>query len=243
LRIISTVPSQTELLFDLGLTDEVVGITKFCVHPTQWFKEKTRIGGTKTLNLKKIKDLKPDLVVANKEENLKEQIEAISEFAEVYVSEIKTVSDNLNLIQHLGELTGKRMTALRLKSELTTAFDSLLTITNNRAAYLIWKNPYMTVGGDTYINSIMKKCGFVNVFENSERYPETNLKELSSLNIEFLLLSSEPFPFKEKHIDEIQSVLPNTKIELVDGEAFSWYGTRLLKKVEYLNQLSFALYK
>lgn len=238
MRIISTVPSQTELLYDLGLRDEVVGITKFCVHPKQWFQGKEKIGGTKSLNLEKIKSLKPDLVIANKEENVKEQIESLSKFCEVYVSDIKTIQDNVELIHELGNLTDKRLTAIRLATELETAYNSIEVKQTIKAAYLIWEKPYMTVGGDTYINAIMQKCGFKNVFSNRKRYPETTLEELASAKVELLLLSSEPFPFKEKHRSEIQSALPQSKIILADGEAFSWYGTRLLKKAEYLNQLS-----
>lgn len=237
LRIISTVPSQTELLYDLGLNEEIVGITKFCVHPEQWFKTKTRIGGTKTLNVEKIKSLKPNLIIANKEENVKEQIEALADSANIFVSDVKTIQDNIELITQLGNLTNKRLTSTRLKIELEEAYNSIASVQYIKTAYLIWKDPYMTIGGDTYINSIMKKSGFQNIFEKKKRYPETTLEFLAHSDAELILLSSEPYPFKSKHLNELQDYLPGKKIVLVDGEAFSWYGTRLIKTAPYLVQL------
>lgn len=237
MRIISTVPSQTELLADLGLDNEVVGITKFCVHPENWYKFKTRIGGTKTLDLKKIISLKPDLIIANKEENVKEQIQELGRHCKTHVSEIKTVEDNISLIKELGELTGKRMTALRLATELQEAIASLLPIRPTTAAYLIWKDPYMTVGGDTYIHNVMHTCGLQNVFADAQRYPQTSIPQLMALKPEVLLLSSEPYPFKEKHLIQLQRKLPATQVLLTDGEVFSWYGTRMIKKFSELNEL------
>ncbi len=236
-RIISTVPSQTELLYDLGLGDAVVGITKFCVHPQSWFKSKTRIGGTKTLDIEKIKSLQPDLIIANKEENIKEQIEALHEVCQVYVSDIKTPEDNLQLIKDLGEKTGTRVSAIKLTSQLQSAIFSLSKAQQLSAVYLIWRDPYMTVGHDTYIHAMMQKCGLQNCFETKSRYPETTIQHLKELQPDCILLSSEPYPFKEKHIEELHQHLPASKFFLVDGEAFSWYGTRLIKTVSYLNQL------
>ncbi len=226
---------------DLGLETEVVGITKFCVHPNDWYKNKTRIGGTKTLDVDKIRSLHPTLVIANKEENTKEQIEEIMTFCEVYVSEIKTPEDNIELIQKIGELTDKRMTALRLATELQDCLVELKSSRRMTAAYMIWKDPWMTVGRDTYIHSIMKKCGFQNLFADRNRYPETTLEELTQLSPDTILLSSEPFPFKEKHLLELREQLPASQIILVDGEAFSWYGTRLIKKIDYLKNLTSSI--
>lgn len=238
MRIISTVPSITELLSDLGLEDEVIGITKFCVHPYEWYKSKTRIGGTKSIDIEKVKTLSPDLVIANKEENVKEQIEALEAFSEVLVTDIKKPEDNLELISKLGELTNKRLTAIRLRQELQAALDSIPDYHDPLpAAYLIWKDPYMTIGADTYIHAIMKKCGLQNIYSPKTRYPETTLLELKKLQPKVILLSSEPFPFKEKHIEEISAIIPETTIALVDGEAFSWYGTRLTKTAPYLSEL------
>ena len=237
MKIISTVPSITELLADLGLHDETIGITKFCVHPRDWFKSKTRIGGTKTLDLEKIKTLQPSLIIANKEENVKEQIEALAEDYEVLVTNIKSPEDNLNLITDLATKTGKRMTGIRLRAQLEAALISLKPQRQKTCAYLIWQNPYMIAGGDTYINATLAKCGFSNVYHHLNRYPEVTIEQLQEKNPEYILLSSEPFPFKQKQLDTIQLLLPKSKVLLVDGEAFSWYGTRLIKTVDYLSDL------
>ncbi len=268
-RIISLVPSQTELLFDLGLNAEVIGITKFCVHPNDWFKTKTRVGGTKTINIQKVAELKPDLVIANKEENVKEQIEELQKIAPVYVSDISTLEDALQMIKDVGRLVGKDEKAKYLVSEIKAGFEELATIntqystinaqtnadtlsTNQlsqpnqpnqlNTAYLIWKDPYMAAGGNTFINDMMKRCAFKNVFENVTRYPEITISQLSSPdsyrdNCQLLLLSSEPYPFKQQHIDELQQQLPTTKIVLADGEMFSWYGSRLQYAAEYFKKL------
>ena len=238
-RIISLVPSQTELLYYLGLDEEIIGITKFCVHPSAWFKTKTRIGGTKNINMEKIISLKPDLVIANKEENVKEQIEELEKFAQVYVSEVSNLDDAKNMIAEIGKLVRKEAKAELLVKEIEERFLQLDAINQNKipTAYFIWRKPYMTAGGDTFIQDMMHRCGFKNVFENELRYPEINIKQLKEHNCKILLLSSEPFPFKEKHIYELQPFLPYTKIMLVDGEMFSWYGSRLLLAADYFKQL------
>jgi len=238
MKIISTVPSQTELLFDLGLDNEIVGITKFCIHPQQWFNSKVRIGGTKTLNIDKILKLNPDLIIANKEENTKEQIELLQGHFNVFVSDIKTLSDNYSLIEKIGNLTNTNQEAKKLITKTKSALDFQPTLKNKKAVYLIWKDPYMTIGSDTFINDVLNKCGFKNLFDTQTRYPQTNLEEIKLLKPEYILLSSEPYPFKDKHIDEISKTIQNCKVILVDGEAFSWYGSRLLKKTEYLKELS-----
>jgi len=238
-KIISLVPSQTELLYDLGLDEEVIGITKFCVHPEKWFKTKTRIGGTKNINIEKIFSLKPDLVIANKEENVKEQIEALQKFTKVYVSDVGNLLDAKNMILQVGELIDKKEKATCLVEEIEKRFSRPESTNQDKipAAYLIWQDPYMVAGGDTFIHDMMNRCGFKNIFEERLRYPEINLKELQTLNCKVLLLSSEPFPFRKKHKDELQPLLPNTTMLLVDGEMFSWYGSRLLYAPNYFTQL------
>ena len=198
MKIISTVPSITELLADLGLHKETIGITKFCVHPKKWHQSKPRIGGTKALDIAKIKSLNPSLIIANKEENVKEQIEELQRDFNVYVTDIKTPEDNLDLITELASMTDTRMTGLRLRNELNDALLSIQPKELKTCAYLIWQKPFMTVGGDTYINAVLEKCGFVNLFEDELRYPETCKRELRDLEPEYVLLSSEPFPFKKK---------------------------------------------
>ncbi len=241
-RIISLVPSQTELLYDLGLDEEVVGITKFCVHPEKWFRTKTRIGGTKNINIEKIIALKPYLVIANKEENIKNEVEALKAFTEVYVSDVFNLHDAIKMILTIGEIVDKSDAATTLTTLIKENFAALGSFKQERSVvYLIWQKPFMAAGGDTFINDMMQYCGMQNMFANKLRYPETTLKELQALDCDVLLLSSEPFPFKQKHIDELQPYLPKTKIILVDGEMFSWYGSRLLHAAEYFKQLSNSL--
>jgi ABC-type Fe3+-hydroxamate transport system substrate-binding protein len=242
-RIISLVPSQTELLFDFGLDQEVIGITKFCIHPEQWFKTKTRVGGTKQLRLEKIKELQPDLIIANKEENVQQQIEELAKDFPVWVSDVNNLSDALEMIESIGRIVNKQLKAKEITDQIEGSFAQLQTtipiaIGNKlQTCYLIWKDPYMTVGGDTFISDMLSHAGFQNLFQDQTRYPEVTIAQLQTANCQFLLLSSEPFPFKQKHIEELQSLLPNTKIILVDGEMFSWYGSRLLKAPPYFQQL------
>jgi len=241
-KIISIVPSQTELLYDLGLDDEVIGITKFCVHPEKWFRTKKRVGGTKQLNIAAIRDLNPDLIIANKEENLQEQVEQLEKEFPVWISDIKNLEQACHMIRSVGGLVGKSKHGEKLVDGIIEQFDQLANSVrreNNhvKTAYLIWNDPMMTVGGDTFINDMMLRAGMKNIFENTNRYPKTSIDELISLHCELLLLSSEPFPFKEVHVRQMQEQLPDTNISLVDGEMFSWYGSRLLSTPAYLNRL------
>lgn len=237
-RIVSLVPSQTELLFDLGLETETVGITRFCVHPKSWSDSKEKTGGTKTVNIEKIHQLKPDLIIANKEENVKEQIEALTADYPVWISDVNNFEDALQMIADIGSLTGRSAVANSLIGQIKKNFDELPAIRKPvKTAYLIWRNPYMTVGGDTFINDMLRTCGFENIFSNETRYPEINTATLQIANCQLLLLSSEPYPFKQKHIDELILQLPGTKIILADGEFFSWYGSRMLRSPAYFNEL------
>lgn len=237
-RIISLVPSQTELLADLGLDKEVVGITKFCVHPEGWFHSKTRVGGTKQLKMDIIHQLQPDLVIANKEENVKEQVEELEKSYPVWISDINDLPAAFEMIKQVGLITGKEKPANEMILRIKENFSKLPTHGSRlTAAYLIWQKPYMTVGGDTFIHSMLEAAGFENIFSNKTRYPEVTIADLHIVNCELLLLSSEPFPFQQKHIDELQKELPNTKIVLVDGEMFSWYGSRLLQAPAYFSLL------
>ena len=237
-RIISLVPSQTELLFDLKLIEEVIGITKFCVHPEQWFHTKTRVGGTKQLHIPKIRELQPDLILANKEENVQEQIEELEKDFPVWVSDVNDLNDAMEMIAQVGEMTGTTAKAMDLTGQIKKKFFQLLSANAAlRTCYLIWREPYMTIGGDTFISNMMEYAGFQNIFQTHNRYPEITIEQLNVINCQLLLLSSEPYPFKQKHMDELQPLLPNTKIVLVDGEMFSWYGSRLIKAPAYFRQL------
>jgi ABC-type Fe3+-hydroxamate transport system substrate-binding protein len=237
-KIISLVPSQTELLYDLGLENETVGVTKFCVHPLQWFKTKARVGGTKTINIDKIHQLHPDLIIANKEENVKEQIEELAKDYPVWITDVNNLTDALQMTADIAALTGTSAIADALISNISKGFKGITKINKPvKTAYLIWQKPYMTVGGNTFINDMLLQCGFENVFAGKKRYPEINIDDLLIANCQLLLLSSEPYPFKQKHIDELSRQLPYTKIILADGEFFSWYGSRLLQAPQYFKQL------
>jgi ABC-type Fe3+-hydroxamate transport system substrate-binding protein len=238
-RIISLVPSQTELLFDLGLEHEVVGITKFCIHPESWFRTKTRVGGTKQVDLEKVAALKPDLIIANKEENNLDDITWLIERFPVWISDIESLDQAQAMIQSIGKITGKSESAFEINQKINRGFSNIKKPQKAlKAVYLIWNNPMMTVSSDTFIFDLMQRIGFEQVsFSSESRYPEISIEAIKQANPECILLSSEPFPFKQKHIAQFELHFPNTSIELVDGEYFSWYGSRLIKAPQYFNKL------
>ena len=238
LRIVSTVPSQTELLYGLGLGDNVVGITAYCVHPKNWLKEKTVIGGTKDLQIEKIRSLQPDLILGNKEENVKEQIEALAEDIPVWLSDIVSVDDACNMITAVGNICDKQNEAEAINGEIDGLRQKLKekNTSPKTAVYFIWKDPYMVTGDATFINSMMHETGLQNVVRNhKDRYPALTLEELTELNPEVVLLSSEPYSFNTGDLNEIAPYFPNSKLRIVDGELFSWYGSRMVKALKYFN--------
>ncbi|KUJ52525.1 ABC transporter substrate-binding protein [Chryseobacterium sp. JAH] len=236
MKIVSLVPSITEALFDLGLTEnEVIGRTKFCIHPSEKVKNIEIIGGTKNLNIEKIRSLQPDLILANIEENIKEQVEILMEDFKVIVYNTETVEDNYYLVKNLGLLFNKEERAQIFNMKIYEVLTEAKINSKVKAAYLIWKKPYMTVGSDTFIHNILSEIGFENLFKNQTRYPEIKVEDLAEANV--IMLSSEPFPFKEKHITELKDFYPDKKIMIVDGEAFSWYGTHIAKCEDYFKAL------
>jgi len=235
MKVISLVPSITEALFDLGLTEnEVIGRTKFCIHPEDRVKNVQVIGGTKNINIDKIKALKPDLILANKEENIKEQVEALMDDFKVLVTNVETIEDNYYLLKTLGNTFNKEEKAQHFNLKIYDVLQQAKLNSTVKAAYLIWKNPYMTVGSDTFIHKILAEIGFENIFKDKTRYPEIQMEDLA--DAEVIMLSSEPFPFKEKHIEEMKAFYPDKKIMIVDGEAFSWYGTHIAKCGHYFTE-------
>lgn len=230
-RIISIVPSQTQFLHALGLEEEVVGITKFCLHPDEWFRNKPRVGGTKTVSIDKVKALNPDLIIGNKEENQKENIEELMEFAPVWMSDIFNLEDALEMMQKIGELVGREERANEIIDAIKIKFEQLKPAsTKKKVLYTIWKEPIMVAGKNTFVDDMISRCGWENCV-NTERYPEITLED--ELSPDLVLLSSEPYPFKEKHFAEFQKRFPTAEIRLVDGEMFSWYGSKLLEAPEY----------
>jgi ABC-type Fe3+-hydroxamate transport system substrate-binding protein len=236
-RIVSLVPSQTELLAALDLDSQTVGITKFCIHPEAWFRGKTRVGGTKDVRLDTVKALTPDLILANKEENTREQVEAMRSICPVWTSDIAQLSDALDMIRSVGQMTNRVQQAEKLATEITAAFQGLPVEAPLPCLYLIWRSPFMAAGGDTFIHDMLGRAGFDNLAAHLPRYPVLSLDDIRAISPACLLLSSEPYPFREKHIEELQEKLPGTKILLADGEMFSWYGSRLILAPAYFQGL------
>ena len=236
-KIVSLVPSQTELLYDLGLENSIIGITKFCVHPNHFLKEKTIIGGTKNVHYDKIKNLNPDVIIANKEENTKEIITELSKICPVWTTDIVDINDNQKMIEDFGNLFEKQTESLNLISKINDLLNQI-SIQNEskkikKVAYFIWANPYMVAASGTFINDMLRLDNLENVFANQSRYPEIQLSDLSQIkDLDLIYLSSEPFPFKEKHALEIQKFAPNAKVVFVDGELYSWHGSRITKYLQ-----------
>lgn len=240
-RIISLVPSQTELLFDLGLKEEVVGVTRFCIHPQEKVNAKQKIGGTKQFNIEKIKSLQPDLIIGNKEENYQEGIEELRKHFPVWMSDIYTLEDSYNMMREVSRITNREAEGRRIIAEIRDSFINYNQETTNRkqqtAAYFIWRKPYMVAANNTFINHLLEIFGLKNVFENEARYPEINPEVLSALKPDFIFLSSEPYSFSERHFEEFNTFCPSAKVVLVDGEMFSWYGSRLRFAAKYFEEL------
>ncbi len=239
-RIISLVPSQTELLFDLGLDDEIVGVTKFCVHPVERVVQKQTVGGTKQFRFDVIDQLQPDLILGNKEENYPEGIAQLAASYPVWLSDIYTLGDALEMIRQVGELVNKTAATTQLTEQIETKFAGLRPLARPfRIGYFIWQKPFMVAGRHTFIHDMLARCGFVNAFAavGNGRYPELTPQQIRDANLDAILLSSEPFPFVEKHRQAISEMFFGTAVHLVDGELFSWYGSRLLKAPNYFQQI------
>ncbi len=234
-RIVSLVPSQTELLVELGVADRLVGVTKFCVHPSGLRNKKTIVGGTKNYRFEVIAGLKPDLIIGNKEENEKVGIEKLASEFPVWMSDVVTFEDSLRMILDIGVLTGTSLEANRIKTQLMADFGHPVP-KKGSAVYLIWNDPMMVAGGGTFIDEMLVRAGFENLIKE-DRYPVVVMEELRAMAPEYVLLSSEPFPFKEKHTRIFKKELPGAKIRIVDGEMFSWYGSRLLHAKAYFEKM------
>ena len=243
-HIVSLVPSQTELLAHLGLDDRVVGITRFCVHPRAWRERKTIVGGTKEVNVERVAELEPDFILANHEENTPEDVDALANLAPVYVTDVPTVDGARAMIRTVGSLLDRTEAAESLADAIAEQFAALHAHPPIRAAYLIWRAPFMTVGRDTIIHDVMQRGGFANVFGGRTRYPEITLDALVGTAPDVLLLPDEPFPFPQKprFSADLREALPETPIHFVDGELFSWYGPRLLDAPAHLRTLRNTLH-
>lgn len=238
-RIISLVPSQTELLFDLGLDEEIAGITRYCILPQSKTTNRPKVGGTKRFNFKLIDELEPDLIIANKEENYPEGIFKLREKYPVWISDVKDLETALDMIDNIGKLVDKTSAASSLIREIDDGFKKLKIQHKRNVVYLIWRNPFMTIGGDTFIHEMLKHAGFNNIFEKEKRYPEINDDAIKSADV--ILFSSEPYPFKEDDVIRYREQFSNTNVYLVNGAMFSWYGSRLKHMPEYFMQLLQAI--
>ncbi len=240
-RIVSLVPSQTELLYDLGLSESVVGLTKFCIHPAAWCQTKTIVGGTKKLHLDKIRSLEPDLIIGNKEENEADEVKTLMNEFPVWMSDIYTLADALDMIRSIGKMTQTELAAEQLATGIEEDFKQLeyeaSSVPPLRTAYMIWKSPWMAAGNHTFIHDLLRRCGLMNCYGHHDRYPETSLEELIRLRPEIVLLSTEPFPFNQEQASNLRQVLSETKVMLADGEYFSWYGSRLKGAPTYFRRL------
>lgn len=241
MRIVSLVPSITETLFDFGLSSaEVVGRTKFCIHPAGEVQQVAIVGGTKNIHIDKIAALQPDLIIANKEENERSQIMELMKTHRVWVTDVSTIAENKIFLSDLGTLLNQPDKAKEFTNSINTALSGY-ALKKPKTAYLIWQNPMMTVGNDTFIHDILRTLGFENIFRNRTRYPQIEEEDLTEA--ELILLSSEPYPFKEKHVGEMKQKFPHARIELVDGEAFSWFGSHLAGAGPYFEELRSRLLK
>ncbi|WP_372919865.1 ABC transporter substrate-binding protein [Salegentibacter sp.] len=239
-RVVSLVPSQTELLIDLGLEEKLAGITKFCVHPEYLRKTKKVVGGTKQVHINRIKDLQPDLILCNKEENTPEMVEALEKIAPVHVSDINEIEDAFEMMFQYGQLFNREELAKTMVNSIRKKISTLKEINKGKptkkVAYLIWQDPIMIAGKSTFIDTLLQLNNVENVYRE-DRYPVTSLEELKERKPDLILLSSEPYPFSEKHIEFFENT--GAEIILVDGEYFSWYGSRLLYAIEYFKNLNF----
>lgn len=236
-KIVSLVPSITELLCDLGLEENIVGVTKFCVHPDHLRKSKPRVGGTKNIQIDTIRSLAPDLIIASKEENVKEQLDALCDDFQILLTDVTDFESGLEMIEIVGDLFSKNMEASALLDEIKKAKSDFQQSKSGTVLYLIWERPFMTVGKDNYIHSMIEEMGLTNLMQDEVRYPEITEREIQGLKPDYIFLSSEPFPFKHKHLLYYQPIFPDSKVILVDGEMFSWYGSRMKYCFEYFKMI------
>lgn len=232
-KIVSLAPAITETLYHLSLNDEIVGRTRFCKYPKNKVEHALNVGGTKDIKLERIHSLKPDLIIAEKEENTKEIVETLEAHYPVFVFEVQSMADSLRMVLDLGQLVGQQNQAKIMHEQIENSFAHLPNVHNKRVAYMIWQRPYMVIGKDTYINSLLNHMGWKNPFIHfSGRYPEVTITDLKDAKLDYLLLATEPFPFQSKHIKPFTEMLPNVKTMIIDGEMF-WYGAKAINIAPY----------
>lgn len=243
LRIVSLCPSTTETLVDFGLAGQLVGITRFCIHPADVVRDIRKVGGTKNPDLARIRALRPDLVLFNEEENRKEDYERLRGDLRVDATIVRRVQDVPEQLLHLGRLTGAEIRAQARAQQVEAArarlAETRAKVGGFRYAYLIWRRPYMAVGGDTYVSDLFAEAGGENVFEGArDRYPAIDVAALRAERPDVVFLSDEPFPFKAKHAAELQAEAPELRTELIRGDDCCWHGVRTLRGLALMQSLS-----
>ena len=242
-RIVSLVPSITELICDLGLSDQLVGRTGFCIHPWETVRHVPKVGGTKDVLIDRVRELAPTHAIVNVDENLRETAEQLAEFVpHVIVTHPQAPQDNLGLFRLLGAIFSREAEAERLCAEFSSALSELLADEHVPldVLYLIWRDPWMSVAPDTYIARTLALVNWrSHPLQASDRYPEVELSAYAGV-VDRVLLSSEPFHFKQRHVPEVQALLPGAEVTLIDGEMTSWYGSRAISALSYLSALADA---
>jgi ABC-type Fe3+-hydroxamate transport system substrate-binding protein len=241
LRIVSLCPSITETLIDFGLAESLAGITRYCIHPRSITRKLNKVGGTKNPDIAAILMLQPDLVFMNEEENTKEAHTVLSDRLHVEVSFPRTVTEVPAMLRRIGQLTDRIEMGERRARELENTLAELESKKSEafRFAYLIWRDPWMTVGTDTYVSDLISRAGGINVYaDSSERYPTTSMEDLHERRADLVLLPDEPYRFKDRDRGELTRILPNTRIELVSGDDCSWHGVRSIRGVALVGKLS-----
>lgn len=233
-NLVSLVPSITEYLYDLVPAAHVVGTTHFCVHPVDKVASSTRIGGTKNVKTDRVRSLRPDLILGSKEENVREQVEALAREFPVLMTDVKDLNGALEMMQQLGDVLDNKTVATSITREIAGGMKKLPAV-KKRVLYLIWRKPYMAAGNDTFIHDILLHLQMDPVIQ-SPRYPALTPAEIQALKPELILLSSEPYPFSEKHLPELKQICPDAEIRLTDGEMYSWYGSRMRHAPGYFDE-------
>jgi len=245
MKIVSLCPSLTELVFDLGAGDELVGITTFCIHPADRVGAVETVGGTKTPDCERILQLAPDVVLMNEEENREEDADVLAAAGiHVHNSFPRDADDTAAMVRSIAATIGRpgpgELVAAEIEESAVEARAAAGQQARTRFVYMIWRKPWMCASGDTFVSNLLELAGGENVIgHEGERYPEMEAALLAAADPDVVLLSSEPFPFEERHADELAlaSGLPRERFQLVDGELLSWHGSRTPSGIRYAADL------
>jgi ABC-type Fe3+-hydroxamate transport system substrate-binding protein len=239
-RIVSLCPSISETLAEIGAGRRLVGVTRYCIRPPS-LKELPKVGGTKALDFSAIEALAPDIIFANAEENRRQDIEALDRKFRLHVSLPNTVAAVPPLVRELGREAGEPERASELAEEigeLCAGLEGKPAPTPFRYAYFIWRNPWMTISGDTYVSDLLRFAGGVNVFcAAKDRYPKVTPEAVLAAQPDVLLFSSEPYPFSDRHRSDLEAAFPGCAIAFVDGDDCCWHGARTRQGLKLMSEL------